>query len=405
MTHCGSRPRKVLIVNADPEPRRSLASWLAGQGYGVAEAATGREALQAMERGQIGVALVESDLPDQPGLQVLRQANQTGLAVPVILCTHSWSVARAVEAMKEGAWDYLTRPWQLAHLRSVVDAAMQGAGSAQAPWGWRAHRDRQHAQKLEILGRIAGGVIHDFNNILTVILGFGYVLQDKTDPAFPWRTHLLELVKAAEHGAALTQQLLGFCHNRPAQACEFDLNSTVSKMQSMLARLIGQKVQIVLRLAPDLGPIRADPCQVEQVIMNLALNGRDAMPRGGCLTFTTTNLDVHEPTAVAPSLSPGRYVALCVSDTGAGMNDETKSHLFESFYTTKSERGTGLGLSTVQRIIRGSGGHIAVQSEQGRGTTFSIFWPRAEALPQSDLTVLGAAVEYRGLEGALDSGR
>lgn len=400
MIQNGSRPRKVLIANADPEPRRALAKWLAGQGYGVTDVGTGREALQLMERGHIGVAVVESQLPDLSGLELLRQSNLAGLAVPVILCTHSWSVARAVEAMKEGAWDYLTRPWQLTQLRTVVDAAMQGAGSALAPWGWREHRDRQHAQKLEILGRIAGGVIHDFNNILTVILGFGHLLKDKTDPELPSRPYLLELVKAAEHGAALTQQLLDFCHNRPAQPGEFDLNFVVSKMQSMLARIIGQKIQMTLQLAPDLGCIRADPCQVEQVIMNLALNARDAMPRGGCLTFTTSNVDLPEPAAAAPSLSPGRYVSLSVSDTGAGMNDETKSHLFEPFYTTKSERGTGLGLSNVQRIIRGSGGHISVQSEQGRGTTFSIYWPRADALPQSDLTVLGAAVECGGLEGA-----
>lgn len=378
MTQNGSRPRKVLIADAEEGPRLQLARWLAEQGYATVEACTGQDALQTLEQGQVGAALVDIDLPDLSGLEVLRKAQQAGLAVPMLLCTRSWNVLRAVEAMKEGAWDYLTRPFQKAHLLTVVAAAMQGASSPHAPWGWRENHERRQAQKFEILGRVAGGVVHDFNNILTVILGFGHELEEKMALSSPWRSHLLELLGAAERGAALTQQLLGFCHSRPAQPRDFNLNSIVNNMRTMLARLIGDKIQIVERLAPDLGCIHAEPCQVEQVVMNLALNARDAMPRGGRLTFETANLELHAPLALAPGLSPGCYVVLTVGDTGTGMNEETKSHLFEPFYTTKAEHGTGLGLSTVQRIIRGSGGHITVKSELGQGTTFSIFWPRAQ---------------------------
>lgn len=380
MTHTGTRPITVLIAAAEDGYRRQQASWLEERGQATVEAIDGVQAWQILQQGRIAAALVEVDLPHLSGIELLRQAQAAALMVPIILCTRSWNINRAVEAMKEGAWSYLTRPFPKKELVDAVAAALEGPGSRQAPWGWREQRDRKHAQKLEILGRIAGGVIHDFNNILAVIMGFGQVLRDRIDPAVPWRAHVLELISAAEHGASLTNQLLSFCHNRPAQPAPLDVNAVVRKLQTMLTRSIGERITIVHRLAGDLGTIQADVCQLEQVIMNLALNARDAMPRGGCLTFETANVDFPDDPSTA-SLPPGSYVMLSVSDTGAGMTDETKSHLFEPFYTTKAD-GTGLGLSNVQRIIRANDGHIAVTSEPERGTTFSIFWPRITSTPE-----------------------
>ncbi len=387
MTHNASRPRKVLIADAEEGPRRQAAHWLWDQGYATEEVAGGRPALQDLLQGQTSVALLDADLPDLSGLEVLREAYRAGTIIPVIMGTSSGNVHRAVQAMKAGAWDYLTRPYQKHELLAALASALEGAGSAAAPWGWRAARDCEHSRKMELLGRITGGVVHDFNNTLTRLLGFGQYLKGSLGPGHALLAQVQHLLSAAEHGKDLTLQLTAFMQNRPILPCDFDLNLVVRKMHAMLARLLGDQVEIRLRLDSNAAYIRADPCQIEQVIMNLALNARDAMPDGGGLVFETASRELVEHVANLPadslsiaSVPPGNYVVLSVVDTGTGMNEETKSRLFEPFYTTKADRGgIGLGLSNVHRIVLASGGHIAVKSEVGHGTTFSIFWPRSNA--------------------------
>ncbi len=215
-----------------------------------------------------------------------------------------------------------------------------------------------------------------------------FLIKDSLGPGQALLAHVQHLLSAAEHGKDLTLQLTALMQNRPIQPCDFDLNLVVLKMHAMLARLFKDKVEVNLRLDASAAYIRADPCQLEQVIMNLALNARDAMPDGGCLAFQTASRELVEhlanlpadslSIASVPPVPPGNYVVLSVVDTGTGMNEETKSRLFEPFYTTKADRGgMGLGLSNVHRIVLASGGHIAVKSEVGQGTTFSIFWPRS----------------------------
>jgi PAS domain S-box-containing protein len=235
----------------------------------------------------------------------------------------------------------------------------------------------RQSQKMEAIGRLAGGIAHDFNNLLMVISGYSEFLLDRlgADPAL--RSPAQEIAGAAQRASALTRQLLAFSRKQMLAPRTLDLNGIVTENLKMLTRMIGEDIDLVMVPAMDLGSVRADAGQIDQVIMNLAVNARDAMPAGGRLMLETSNITLDEEYARLHSpLRPGDYVLLSISDTGMGMDQETQSHIFEPFFTTKGPKGTGLGLSTVYGIIKQSGGYIWVDSEVGKGTTFKIYFPR-----------------------------
>jgi signal transduction histidine kinase/CheY-like chemotaxis protein len=238
----------------------------------------------------------------------------------------------------------------------------------------------RQSQKMEAVGRLAGGVAHDFNNLLTVILGYSQLLMDGLPADSRLSNATTQIKSAADRAAGITRQLLAFSRKTVLSPRLIDLNNIMLNLDTMLRRLIGEDIEVLTVPARDLGTVKADPGEVEQVLMNLALNARDAMPNGGKLTLETSNVQLdssyareHQP------VEPGPYVMLAVSDTGVGMSAETQAHIFEPFYTTKEPgKGTGLGLSTVYGIVKQSGGYIWVYSETGQGTTFKIYFPRVD---------------------------
>jgi two-component system, cell cycle sensor histidine kinase and response regulator CckA len=248
----------------------------------------------------------------------------------------------------------------------------------------RLQDELNHSQKMEAIGRLAGGIAHDFNNLLTAIIGYSQLLISGFDSEDPRQASVQEIEKAGKSAASLTRQLLAFSRRQVLQPKVLDLNECVSNMEKMLKRLIGEDIHLETNMSPHLGRVLADPGQIEQVIINLAVNARDAMPAGGKLIIETLDVVVDEAeTGELIDMLPGSYAMLVVGDDGSGMDPETLAKIFEPFFTTKElGKGTGLGLSTVYGIIEQSGGYIRVYSEPGEGTLFRIYLPRTEEIEQ-----------------------
>src|SRR5215467_13179216 len=268
----------------------------------------------------------------------------------------------------------------------------------------RRHLEEQlrQAQKMEAVGMLAGGVAHDFNNLLTIITGYSQLILNNLAPEDPNRQSAEQIMKAGERAATLTRQLLAFSRRQVLQPKVLDVNRLIGTLTSMLRRLIGEDIDLQLDLREGLGQVNADPGQIEQVLMNLVVNARDAMPRGGTLTIETTNVDLDENyTRTHVTLKPGRYVMIAVSDTGTGMDENTKQHAFEPFFTTKAQgRGTGLGLSTVFGIVRQSGGGVDIYSALGKGTSAKVYLPRVDQ-PESVESIEQRSQASKGSETIL----
>jgi nitrogen-specific signal transduction histidine kinase/ActR/RegA family two-component response regulator len=261
----------------------------------------------------------------------------------------------------------------------------------------------RQSQKMEAVGRLAGGIAHDFNNLLSVIIGYGDMLRSALTAGGTEARHANEILSAAHRAASLTSQLLAFSRKQVLQPRVLDLNAVVRDMESMLRPLIGESISLVTRLEPNLGRISADPTQIEQVILNLSVNGRDAMPKGGHLVLETCNAILDDAfVREHPGSHAGSYVVLRVSDDGVGMDSETLRHVFEPFFTTKERgRGTGLGLATVYGVVKQSDGYIWLRSRPGEGTLFEIALPRVDAILEPAAEPPLAAIAHHGGETVL----
>src|SRR5580765_4837734 len=258
----------------------------------------------------------------------------------------------------------------------------------------------RQSQKMEAVGRLAGGIAHDFNNLLMVISGYSEFLLERLGPDPALRGPAKEISTAAERATSLTRQLLAFSRKQMLAPKVLDLNAVVTENLKMLTRLIGEDIDLVMIPGADLGAVKADPGQIEQVILNLAVNARDAMPHGGRLTIETSNVTLDEAYArVHSPVQPGDYTMLAITDTGVGMDSDTQSHIFEPFFTTKGPKGTGLGLSTVYGIVKQSGGYIWVYSEPSKGTSFKIYMPHV-TVDEADSVEQPAAATAKAAEPA-----
>src|SRR6266550_6057633 len=371
------RPLRVLLVEDSAEDAELMLRALKAGGFDpVHERVETPAALRsALEGGTWDVVLSDYYLPELEAPAALALVRERAPDTPFLVVSGSMGEDTAVAAMKSGAVDYIMKD-RLQRLAPAVERAIEDAA---------VRRDRRRleqqllaSQRLEAVGRLAGGVAHDFNNVLTAVLGSTELLILDTPPGAAKREELDIIREAATRAQDLIRQLLAFSSRQALKPVVLDLNHLVKNVGKMLRRLIGENIQLVTEPAAELDSLCADPGQLEQVLVNLAVNARDAMPQGGRLTIATGNFQVAEGAAVA--VPPGHYVVLRVTDTGTGMDAATMERAFEPFFTTKPKgKGTGLGLATVYGIVRQSGGHVEVESAPGAGTTFRVYLPRVEA--------------------------
>ena len=350
---------------------------------------TREEYLAALSSFKPDIIISDYRMPRFDGLTALRLALEHAPLTPVIILTSAMNEDTAVECMKTGAADYVIKE----HIKRLGQAVIHALGEKQVRIerkkaeedNGRLKEQLFQSQKIESLGRLAGGVAHDFNNMLTVILGNIELMKSELPGGHTLLKGILEIEKAAVHSQAVTRQLLAFSRKQVIEPKIIDLNESIKRTQATLVRLIGEDIDLRFLPGEDLWNIRFDPSQIDQILVNLAVNSRDAMTGGGHLTIRTENAYLDEAYCWEhPTCTPGDYVLLTVSDDGQGMDRETLSHVFEPFFTTKEEgKGTGLGLATVYGIMKQNQGVVDVRSEPGQGAEFRIYIPRAEGEAES----------------------
>jgi two-component system, cell cycle sensor histidine kinase and response regulator CckA len=369
---------RILAVDDDPQARQLIDIALAEAHFEMTLEVVGTvaEGLRRISGDDHDIYLVDQQLPDGTGLSLIHTAKQTGTAKPFILITGHGSGDLDEAAMREGAADYVEKQLVGTHLERSIRYTLRNWQAGRA----LIEREEQlrQAQKMEAIGRLAGGVAHDFNNLLTAIIGYTDLVREKLEPNDPVAHDIGEIRKAADRAAALTRQLLALSRKQFMSPEVLDLNAIVTGLLPMLPRVIGEHIETMTSLASDLRRVKADPSQMEQVVINLVLNARDAMEMGGHLAIETSNVQLDEDRIAMErlNLDPGSYVMLGIRDTGSGMDTQTRDRVFEPFFTTKAKgKGTGLGLPTVYGIVDQSGGAISIDTAVGRGTSIRIYLP------------------------------
>jgi two-component system cell cycle sensor histidine kinase/response regulator CckA len=377
--------RLLLVVEDSPGDARLLQEMISEQeplSTSITHVASMSEAEVHLARTAVDVIILDLGLPDAHGMDGVRRAQAAAPHVPLVVLTGLNDDLMAAQALQEGAQDYLVkgqiegyglvRAIRYAIERKVTDDARKAS-----------ENQLLQAQKLESLGRLAGVIAHDFNNILSVILSYTAFLGEDLRSANQGRmasTNLLKHVdgiqEAAERATALTAQLLAFGRREVIALEVLDLNAAITRIVPMVRQILGKDTQLTVKLDPGAGHIRADDGQLGQIVVNLVVNARDAMPNGGTLTIETGNVSLEFNPARRPDVEAGPYVFLAVADSGEGMDHATRDHIFEPFFTTKNVgKGTGLGLATADGIMHRAGGHIVVASELGHGSTFTLNFP------------------------------
>jgi two-component system, cell cycle sensor histidine kinase and response regulator CckA len=368
---------RVLMVEDSEDDALLIARELRRGGYELTtQRVDSAEAMRAaLDQGKWDIVICDYSMPQFSGKDALKLLRQTGSDAPFIFVSGTIGEDMAVAALKEGAQDYLMKD----NLKRLIPAVQRELLEVERN-RQRSHLEKEvhQLQKFEAIGRLAGGVAHDFNNLLGIITACTELLRAHADPESA--EYIENIREAAKRGASLTRQLLAFGKRQPLQMQVLDLNERLKDVTKLLRPLMGDDVEIILSPKVPLAMVEADPGQLDQVVVNLAVNARDAMPRGGKLIVETGVVEFDDGFAKEhPPMTAGRYVMMAVSDTGIGMTEETRLRIFEPFFTTKEiGKGTGLGLATVYGIVNQCCGHIWVYSELGRGTTFKIYLPCVE---------------------------
>ncbi len=374
-----SIPIRVLIVEDSEDDAFLLVRTLRRNGFDPSfERVDTAERLEAaLDRQAWDLVLSDFTMPQFNAVSALELLQARDPDLPFIIHSGSIGEDTAVAAMKAGANDYVMKD-NPARLIPAITRELREAEARRERR--RLEQQLMQSQKMESIGRLAGGIAHDFNNLLTAIIGYAELAEESLPADCVAQNHLRAVLVAADRAAGLTRQLLAFARKQIIQPRIVNLNDLLRNLEKILPRLLGEDIEIVTLLAPDLGQVRVDPGQCEQVLLNLAVNARDAMPGGGRLTIETGNVTLDtDYTRQHFDVVPGPYVMLAVTDTGVGIDSVTQARIFEPFFTTKDPgKGTGLGLSTCYGIIKQSGGDIWLYSEPGKGTTFKIYLPRVE---------------------------
>ena len=376
-------PLRLLLLEDNPSDADLIVATLTEEGILCAprRVESRDNFLSALKEGQVDLILADYSLPGFDGISALELARKLRPDVPFIFVSATLGEELAIETMHRGATDYVLKQ-RLGRLVPSVQRALREldnrAERKRAEEALRqSEKQLRQAQKMEAVGRLAGGLAHDFNNLLTVIMGHCQVLLNEMGPDHPLKTKIAEMQKAGDRAASLIRQLLTFSRKQPAEPKVLSLNPVINNLETILRRLIGEDIELVLKVGQENLRVKADPAHLEQIVMNLVVNARDAMPKGGKLTIETASAILgRTPVYHLSPCPPGGYVRLSVSDTGCGMTPEVQAHIFEPFFTTKEEgKGTGLGLSTVFGIVAQSGGGLDVTSAVGRGTRVDVYLP------------------------------
>jgi two-component system cell cycle sensor histidine kinase/response regulator CckA len=404
---------RVLMVEDSPTDASLVARELRALGDVESRRVESADEMREALREPWDLVLSDWAMPAFSAEAALEILKEDGRDVPFIIVSGSIGEETAAKAMRAGARDFVLKD-RLMRLAPAIERELKERDERlerrrgqealeQAEAGQRrAEEQLRESQKMEAIGRLAGGIAHDFNNLLSVILSYSSLAIAELPPGDPLREDLLEIEKAGKRAAALTRQLLAFSRRQVLQPKVVDLNNVIAGMSKMLERLIGEDVELAIHAHATDAKVLVDPGQIEQVVMNLAVNARDAMPQGGKLSVETRHVE-HDESFLRDHIGarPGPHVMLAVSDDGTGMDAETRARIFEPFFTTKEVgKGTGLGLSTVLGIIQQSGGTIYARSEPGVGTTFEIFLPLAEGRETAGRPVPGPS-NLRGTETVL----